>query len=1688
MEFIGQIKIDFFKGIYRSSYRVGGVTKYLATTFLAATYARTVFPCYDEPGYKARFNVKIRHLSHHTALSNMPVTNSLQFDGYSETTFDTTPLMSTYLVAFVVSEMKTLSSDQELFRVFAPENKVNDTIYAHDFAVRAVRALETHFGRQNQMPKIDLVGIPDFAMGAMENWGLITFREDYLIYEGEEETMASAKQRIASVITHELVHMWFGNEVTPEWWTYVWLNEGFANYFEFYITAQLEPSWKFWEQFIVSEVHSALAKDCHSSARQMNYYATDPAILNELYDYVVYAKSASVIRMIQNVIGFDTFRQAINDYLRSRSYLTTRPEYLYTSIEKFRTVNLPGSVEEIFESWANAPGYPVVTVIVDRTQRTLTASQKRFWMPNEVDTPPENKLFYIPLNYASSVSSSNSFDDTTPSFWLTPSDPTTTISIETGIEWLVVNKQQTGYYRVNYDEESWHKLIAVLNSDRFDELVPVINRAQLVDDVANLARAGEVGYDVALSLMQYLERETEYVPWSTAHNALLHLDQMFSSNKEYIRFESFGRSITSHVFNNTMTSEGTHLNRLHRNKSVYLACYFGVSACLNLATDTVEAALREETLTIPKELQSAVFCALHKHDLPIEGDYGVELFQKFWQATDQYQHLIDMFIGGLGCSRNLTMNEFYLQIIEIDTPALSITKSMKRGILTSLIKGNPITRDSAFRYIKSRFDAVSAMLDHQMGPVFDAFGTSINTLSEYNMMYRAALCVVAFCLPLSFGSAPVDVEKLSTSRDSQDDSRYLLPRVSEPISYDLFLDITNYYFYSYSGSVEIQFRYTGDQNHFYLNNDGLVIDESSIKVTRPDGSDLPVANVLYMEQFEQIYFGFSERLQTGELYKIQINFLNSIGTELKGLYRSSYVIGNTTRYLATTHFESTYARSVFPCYDEPEYKATFNLRIRHRSEYTALSNMPVINSATVGDYTETTFDTTPQMSTYLVAFVISDFKTISQETDRFRIFAAEHKVAHTEYALEFLGKSLRTLETLFGHQYQLPKVDLIAIPDFAMGAMENWGLITFREQYLIYEEGVTTARTKQNIADLITHELTHMWFGNEVTPEWWTYLWLSEGFARYFEYYVTSQLEPSWNLWEQFIVNNVHSALSQDCFANNRMMSYYATDPAVLNDLFDYVVYAKSASVIRMIQNVIGFDTFRQAINDYLRSRSYLTTRPEYLYTSIEKFRTVNLPGSVEEIFESWANAPGYPVVTVIVDRTQRTLTASQKRFWMPNEVDTPPENKLFYIPLNYASSVSSSNSFDDTTPSFWLTPSDPTTTISIETGIEWLVVNIQQTGYYRVNYDEESWHKLIAVLNSDRFDELVPVINRAQLVDDVANLARAGEVSYDVALSLMQYLERETEYIPWSTAYNALLYLDRMYSGAMQYERLESFIRSITGCMYENILLTGPMDHISRLHRGNTVYLACYSGVQKCLEDANALATKAVEDPTYTIPEEVQPAVFCALHKYPVATLNVQTDLFEQYIQSAKNSQQLEMINRFLTSVGCARNETTLEYYLALTSYNYPGLPITADQRNQIYLGLINGSPTTRLTALRYMHQHFSTVTYLLTSVTSIFTELGNRINTRLQYEVLQNIVDEYGASLSTSAKAAADAALVRADQNIQWIEKHAEHITSWLVEKEYEGTTVKPPGGGTVVHSIAMLAAFGSVLILLMSNSILL
>ncbi|XP_001651477.2 aminopeptidase N [Aedes aegypti] len=947
------------------------------------------------------------------------------------------------------------------------------------------------------------------------------------------------------------------------------------------------------------------------------------------------------------------------------------------------------------------------------------------------------------------------------------------------------------------------------------------------------------------------------------------------------------------------------------------------------------------------------------------------------------------------------------------------------------------------------------------------------------MMILCSLLGVSLLAAVAHSAAPSERLPTLIERASADE-RYRLRRVSEPLSYKLYLDISDENFYSYRGSVDIEMRYLDTSNHFYLSSDGLVIDRDSIKVTKPNGDDLPLANLDTMDKYEMLIFYFNERLEQNAIYQVHIEFSNNIGTELKGLYRSSYTVGNATRYIATTHFESTYARSVFPCYDEPSYKAYFDVTIRHRSQYHALSNMPIKERVQDGEqHSITQFERSPFMSSYLLAFIVSDYKTLAEETDHIRVYAPENQVQHTIYAREFAQKSLQILEDLLGHEFQLPKVDLIAIPDFNMGAMENWGLITFRAVYLIYDDATTTARTKQNIANLITHEFVHSWFGNEVTPEWWTYLWLSEGFARYFEYYVTAQIEDEWHLWEQFVVNNVHSAFSQDDKAGNRPMSFYATEPDVLNGLFDYVVYAKSASVIRMFQNVIGFESFKAALNDYIESRSYMTTHPDYLYASIEKFSEVAMPGSVKTVFNNWADNAGYPVVTVT--RNGKFVTCAQKRFWMPVEGETAPEDTKFYVPLNYATSAEAD--FNDTTAVDWLTPDIPEYTKELPADVDWILVNKQQTGFYRVNYDNNNWAALTEMLKSEKL-YTIPVINRAQLIDDASNLAKAGELSYEIAFSLLEYLEMESEYIPWSTAYNALIHLNRMFSSNENYSRFEDFVRKITSRMYARISLTGTTSHISRLHRGNTIYLACYFGVTACVEDSQNLMQQMMSDESFVVPEEAQSAAFCSFSKH-ISSLNedLMQMFFERYLSMKNNDNGL--VSRFITGMGCTRNTTMIELYLALTTTNLPGFQLTGTERNQILVSVLSGSPEGLRASLKFMLEYYPDVSYMAGSVANIFTEFGNRINQKEQFETLQDIVAKYGGVFTESVYSAAGRALVQAEKNLAWVDQHSEAISNWLVSNDYtlSTTTVKPDKGGASSITAGFLLTLVTIIVALIN-----
>lgn len=393
---------------------------------------------------------------------------------------------------------------------------------------------------------------------------------------------------------------------------------------------------------------------------------------------------------------------------------------------------------------------------------------------------------------------------------------------------------------------------------------------------------------------------------------------------------------------------------------------------------------------------------------------------------------------------------------------------------------------------------------------------------------------------------------------------------------------------------------------------------------------------------------------------VKIIFSGVITDAMHGLYPCYYNHQGQTKYLLSTQFESHHAREAFPCVDEPSAKATYDVSLTTTGEQTVLGNMPIIEQHSQADSTTTTFATTPIMSSYLLAFAVGDLHKKSAKTKRgieTNVWAGPHQSSESlDFALDIATRAIDFFEEYFGVEYPLPKSDHIALPDFSTGAMENWGLITYRESCLIYEPSQTSENDKRYIATVIVHELSHQWFGNLVTMEWWNGLWLNESFANMMEYLAVDALEPSWHIWEDFATNEVMSAMRRDSLNGVQSVKVDVNHPDEINSLFDpSIVYAKGGRLLKMVQQLVGDQSFRSGLKSYFENFAYKNAKGDDLWQALET--ASGLP--VLKIMNQWITQPGFPMITVSSNQESTTLT--QKRFFVGEHSE---DNSLWPIPL----------------------------------------------------------------------------------------------------------------------------------------------------------------------------------------------------------------------------------------------------------------------------------------------------------------------------------------------------------------------------------------------------------------------------------------
>lgn len=863
--------------------------------------------------------------------------------------------------------------------------------------------------------------------------------------------------------------------------------------------------------------------------------------------------------------------------------------------------------------------------------------------------------------------------------------------------------------------------------------------------------------------------------------------------------------------------------------------------------------------------------------------------------------------------------------------------------------------------------------------------------------------------------------------------------------------------FNFTGSVNITFKVDEPTQVLVLNQKNLTIINIEAwpklgKIYRRPDNDLETLT---------IYFG--EELQTAKSYTIKIDYIGELNDQKRGFYRSRYFIGEDMRWIATTHFEPTGARLAFPCWDEPEYKAVFEISIKHLSKYTAvISNMPALETIPDGNKKITSFPPTKPMSTYLVAFVVSDYKYISHPiNETYKIYTKADSVNDTRFALDFSVKAMEQLDIATGIKYtdNMPKMDQVTVKDFSPGAMENWGLVTYREKYLVYTDNVTTTRTKQSMLTTIAHEFAHQWFGNLVSPKWWEYIWLNEGFATYFQYYITDKVEPSWRLMDLFVIEAMQgSAFVTDGLLDTRPMNQPADSPNEISKLFDNIAYQKAGCVIRMMSNILEEEIFLNGLNLYLENNKFKVADSNELIKNLQSAAGDSTTwGGVklEEIMKTWFTNPGYPVVTVRKNNDDYVL--NQERFLYYGS----DEKTKWWIPITYVTSKNPDN--HTTAPTTWLKPTDENLTITRVSG-DWILLNTHQTGYYRVNYEDENWKKISEYL-VDNFTQIHSV-NRANLIDDAFNLARKNLTNYEIALNLTLYLKNETDYIPWMTTFRNLNFLDNKIYTSKHYDIFKHYLRYIMQNLTKHVeYKDSSKDHVKKLLKANTIKWACKADVEECVNYTRKEFDEWYNNPKHSLDADLKSNILCTGLK--TANETVWDTVLKRLADSTNDKDERDSL---LGVMGCSENRKILEKLISesLKSGTSIELNVAVEaivSNNQIskaenisIVGLV-------LNKLNEEYENIMKLNDYITQIQSCISSVANAVVSTEDVIELQKFTARSGLKENNVASA-----MLKINRNVDWVTAYRNTVENWLVENEARFKLVKS-GTGTVAFASFLL-----------------
>ncbi|NXX83399.1 AMPN Aminopeptidase, partial [Urocolius indicus] len=822
------------------------------------------------------------------------------------------------------------------------------------------------------------------------------------------------------------------------------------------------------------------------------------------------------------------------------------------------------------------------------------------------------------------------------------------------------------------------------------------------------------------------------------------------------------------------------------------------------------------------------------------------------------------------------------------------------------------------------------------------------------------------------------------------------------------------------------------------------------------GSSVPrITETWLVTTTQYLVVRLDSQLQQGQTYRLFTEFTGELADDLSGFYRSEYQdASGVNKVVATTQMQAPYARKAFPCFDEPAMKANFSVTLIYPSDHEAISNMlpketweEVIDGET---WKVTQFETTPKMSTYLLAFIVSQFSQVNTTARNvlIRIWGRPEAISEGqgEYALQVTGPILNFFENHYNTAYPLDKSDQVGLPDFSAGAMENWGLVTYRENSLLFDSVYSSIGNKERVVTVIAHELAHQWFGNLVTLRWWNDLWLNEGFASYVEYLGADSAEPTWNIKDLMVLNEVYTVMATDALTTSHPLSFSEDEintPAQISEVFDSIAYSKGASVLRMLSDFLTEDVFKQGLQSYLHTFAYGNTIYSDLWVHLQEAvnnNSVQLPSSISSIMDRWTLQMGFPVVTV------NTLTGliNQTQFLLdPNStVDRPSDfNYVWIVPITWMTP-------EETGDRYWLTDVSATNErFRVAENNTWLLLNLNVSGYFRVNYNQENWDRLLNQLSTNH--QVIPLINRAQIINDAFNLARAKYIDVTVALNTTRFLSNETEYMPWQAALDSLQYFQLMFDRSEVFGPMTKYIQKQVMPLFNyykettnnwTSIPSGLMDQYNEINAINT---ACSYGIAECEELANSYARQWMSNSSNNpIPPNLRSSIYCTI--VAMGGEEAWDFIWDRFTEATVVSEA----DKLRTALTCSTIPWILNRYLQYTIDPSKIRKQDATSTINSIASNVVGQPL----AWDFIRSKWKTLFADYGggsfSFSRLITAVTQRFSTEFELQQLEQFKEDNQDIGFGSGTRALEQALERTNTNINWVNDNKEKVLAWFEE----------------------------------------